>query len=54
MIRFLHGHILLHLDNPDPVERETISNLNPKNPNIRPDWTAKSESCTLASGGQEH
>jgi len=28
------------LDNPDPVERETISN-----PNTRPDWTPKSESC---------
>jgi len=32
-----------HLDNPDPVERETISN--PK-PNIQPDWTPKSGSCT--------
>jgi len=30
--RFLHGHILFHLDNPnpDPVERKTISNTNPK------------------------
>jgi len=36
------------LDNsePDPVDRETISNPNPKNPNIRPDWTPKSGSCT--------
>jgi len=31
--RFLHGHILFHLDNPDPVERETISNPNQKNSN---------------------
>jgi len=22
----MHGHISFHLDNPDPVERETISN----------------------------
>jgi len=31
--RFLHGQILFHLDNPDPnpVERKTISNPNPKN-----------------------
>jgi len=38
---FVHGHNSFHLDNPDPgsVERETISNPNPKNPNIRPDWT---------------
>ena len=30
--RFLHGQILFHLDNPDPnpVERKTISNPNPK------------------------
>jgi len=34
------------LDNPNPVERETISNIYPKNPNIRPDWTPKSGSCT--------
>jgi len=31
----------IHLDKPDPVKRETISN-----PNIRPDWTQKSGSCT--------
>jgi len=31
--RFLHGQILFHLDNPDPLERKTISN-----PNIRPDF----------------
>jgi len=23
---FLHDHILFHLDNPDPVERERVSN----------------------------
>jgi len=28
--RFFHGHILFHLDNPDPVERQMISNPNPK------------------------
>ena len=28
---FLHGHDLRRLDNPDPVEWETISNPNPKN-----------------------
>jgi len=28
---FLYGHRLFHLDNPDPVETETISNPNPKN-----------------------
>jgi len=27
---FLHGQILFHLDNPDPLERETISIPNPK------------------------
>jgi len=42
----LYGHILFYLDNPDPVERKTISNPNPKTPNIRPDWTLKSGSCT--------
>jgi len=48
--RFLHGQILFHLDNPvpNPVERKTISNPSQiqKNPNIRPDWTPKSGSCT--------
>jgi len=36
-----------HLDNPGPVERETISNpiQIQKNPNFRPDWTSKSRSC---------
>jgi len=41
---FLHGHILFHLDNPGPAERETISNQ--KNPSIWLDWTPKSGSCT--------
>jgi len=45
---FSHGHILFHLDNPDPdpVERETIYN---PNLNIRPDWTRKSGSGTPLS-----
>jgi len=42
---FLHGHILFHLDNPDPVERETRSIQIQKNRNTRPDWTPKSGSC---------
>jgi len=38
---FLHGHFFFHFDNPNPVERETISNPIQirKNPNIRLDWT---------------
>ena len=45
---FFYGHNLFHLDNPvsDPVEKETISNPNPKIPNILADWTPKSGSCT--------
>jgi len=35
---------------PDLVEREKISNPNPKNQNIRPDWAPKSGSCTPLSG----
>jgi len=42
----LLGRNLLHLDNPVPVESETISNPIQKNPNIRPEWTLKSGSCT--------
>ena len=31
MSSFFYGHNLSHLDNPDPVEEDTISNPNPKN-----------------------
>jgi len=48
--RFLHGQIVFHLDNsdPNPVERKMISNpiQIQRNPNIRPDCTLKSGSCT--------
>jgi len=43
---FLRGHILFHLENPDPVQRGAISNPIHINPNIRPDWTPKSGSST--------
>jgi len=43
---FLQGHILFHLDNPDPVERKRYPIQIQKNPNIHPNWTPKSGSCT--------
>jgi len=36
---FLHDHSLYHLDNPDPVEKETISN--PKNSQYPSGWDYK-------------
>jgi len=44
---FLYGHRLFHLDNPDPVETETISNpiQIQKIPNLRPNRAPKSGSC---------
>jgi len=43
---FLHGHILFHLDNPDPVEKKTISNPNPKKSKYPAGLDSKSGSCT--------
>jgi len=53
---FLHGHILFHLENPDPVEKEMISNpiQIQKYSNIRPDWTPKSGSCTPLLSVRQH
>jgi len=46
---FLHGHNLLHLDNPIPIRlngKDIQTKPIPKNLNIQPDWTPKSGSCT--------
>jgi len=45
-MNFLHGRNVLHLDNPNPDESETISKPIQIYPNIGLDWTPKSGSCT--------
>ena len=49
--RFLHGHILFHLNKPDPVEMKTTSNQ--KYPNIRPCCQGRSQTFSFgrATGG---